>query len=111
MSFSKNIVILHFYVERDAIAEKYCINKYKPGLHCNGHCFLVKQLKKEQQKETKDMGDQMSKVEVVSSTNYFPVFNPNIVTTILNSIHYSYYDCKYTKDITLLVFKPPRTLA
>lgn len=111
MSFSKNIVILHFYVNRDAIAEKYCINKYKPGLHCNGHCFLVKQLKKEEQRETKDMGDQMSKVEVVSFQNYFPQVKPVITPHVSNMVHYSYYNCIYTKDITLLVFKPPRILA
>jgi len=107
-SFSKNIVILHFYVNRDAIAEKYCINKYKPGLHCNGHCFLVKQLKKEQQRETKDMGDQMNKLEIVSFQNYFPELKPELYEIVLDNTIYSRYQCHYTKDISLLVFKPPR---
>ncbi|MFT4204118.1 MAG: hypothetical protein QM610_09425 [Chitinophagaceae bacterium] len=108
MSFSKNIVILNFYVNRDAIAEKYCINKYKPGLHCNGHCFLLKQLKKEQQRETKDMGDQMAKMEIVSFQNYFPSVQPDLYELPIRNKIYSHYNCNYTKDITLLVFKPPR---
>lgn len=108
MSFSKNIVILNFYVNRDALAAKYCINKYKPGLHCNGHCFLIKQLKKEQQRETTDLGNQMNKLEVVSSQNYFPIIKAAQYELSLVQTTHGYYNCNYTKDITLLVFKPPR---
>lgn len=108
MSFSKNIVILNFFVNRGAIAEKYCVNKYKPSLHCNGHCFLMKQIKKEQQRETKDMGDQMSKLEIVSFKNYFPELKPELYEVVVKSTTSNYYNCAYTKDISLLVFKPPR---
>lgn len=108
MGFSKNIIALNFYINRNAIAEKYCINKYKPGLHCNGHCFLVKQLKKEQQQETKDFGDQFSKIEAVSAQNHFPQLQPEYYTVVLENKFPNNYHFYHTKDITLLVFKPPR---
>lgn len=108
MSFSKNLVMLDFYVNRDAIAAKYCINKYKPQMHCNGHCFLMRQLKKEQQQETKNLGEQFGKIEVVSSQSFFPrVENQTYVSIVVRKFIDSYH-CLYTKDISLLVFKPPR---
>lgn len=33
-----------FYANRAAIAGKYCENKARPQLHCNGKCFLTKKL-------------------------------------------------------------------
>lgn len=33
-----------FYANRAAIANKYCENKARPQLHCDGKCFLAKKL-------------------------------------------------------------------
>ena len=37
---------VNFYVNQKEIAEKECENKNRPEMHCNGKCFLAKQLKK-----------------------------------------------------------------
>ncbi|WP_448672896.1 hypothetical protein [Polluticoccus soli] len=68
----------------------------------------MKQLKKEQQRETKDLGDQMSKIEAVSFQNYFPELKPELYEVALHNVTYSHYTCDYSKDVFLLVFKPPR---
>ncbi|QES89585.1 hypothetical protein [Rhizosphaericola mali] len=70
MSFSKAFVIVDFYANRSEIELKYCVNKNRPLLHCNGHCFLMKALKKEQQQE-KDLGDSFSKVNSLICQHYF----------------------------------------
>jgi hypothetical protein len=78
MSFSKAFVIVDFYANRSEIALKYCVNKNRPLLHCNGHCFLMKALKKEQQQE-KDLGDTFSKVNSIICQHYFPSFTKETI--------------------------------
>ncbi len=70
MTFNKGIMIFNFYANRSEIALKYCVNKNKPMLNCNGNCFLGKLLKKEQQRENA-LNDELSKIEVAVCKHYF----------------------------------------
>ncbi|GAB4331545.1 MAG: hypothetical protein OHK0038_06500 [Flammeovirgaceae bacterium] len=36
--------MLSYHVNKEFITERFCINKSKPQLDCNGKCFLKKQL-------------------------------------------------------------------
>jgi hypothetical protein len=36
--------IIHFYTFQEQIIEAHCVNKAKPELNCNGHCYLKKEL-------------------------------------------------------------------
>lgn len=47
-AFSWNI---WFYNNQVELAAKYCVNKKKPMLHCNGKCYLAKKLKQLEQEE------------------------------------------------------------
>ena len=38
-------VSVWFFMNRDKIAEKYCVNKNRPALKCNGKCYLSKKMK------------------------------------------------------------------
>ena len=40
--------LLEYIINYDYIAEVLCINKNKPRLKCNGKCYLMRQLKKQQ---------------------------------------------------------------
>ncbi|WP_343914888.1 hypothetical protein [Aquimarina litoralis] len=37
--------ILYYQLNIDSIIEKYCINKERPKLNCNGKCYLMTQMK------------------------------------------------------------------
>ena len=50
-AFSWNV---WFYKNQVELAAKYCVNKKKPMLHCDGKCYLAKQLKKLEQEEKKN---------------------------------------------------------
>jgi hypothetical protein len=63
-TFSKSIIILNFYINRQVIAQQFCVNKDKPMMHCNGHCYLKKQLQNEQQQE-QALADAFGKNEVI----------------------------------------------
>lgn len=55
VSVCQSAKVIHFYLNQDEIAEKYCENKDKPELKCHGKCHLNKELKIDQQEEEKEI--------------------------------------------------------
>ena len=51
------------------IAEKLCVNKSKPMMHCDGKCFLSKQLKKAEENEKRQSQSLNQKDEVLIDQN------------------------------------------
>lgn len=45
------MLVVNYEVNKTSIAKKYCENKAKPKMHCDGKCHLKKQLKKEEKRE------------------------------------------------------------
>ncbi|MEW7291401.1 hypothetical protein [Aquimarina sp. 2304DJ70-9] len=37
--------VLYYQLNIDTIVEKYCVNKERPRLNCNGKCYLMTQMK------------------------------------------------------------------
>ncbi|MEI2710936.1 MAG: hypothetical protein V9E96_18255 [Chitinophagaceae bacterium] len=53
-TFAPSMFVSIFYANQQSLTEKYCINKSKPKLHCNGKCYLQKKLNKLNQTDTKE---------------------------------------------------------
>lgn len=47
-AFSKDLIILNYQLNIRYIVSHLCVNRDKPQLHCDGKCFLKKQLEKDQ---------------------------------------------------------------
>ncbi|CAG5078742.1 hypothetical protein [Parvicella tangerina] len=66
----------YFKANQDAIAEKYCVNKAKPEMHCNGHCHLQKELKNTQifaeDDERNESNEQLPQLELNFLVAIFP---------------------------------------
>ena len=45
-SFGRELLVLNFAVNQAAITQQYCVNKARPLLHCDGKCFLARQLRR-----------------------------------------------------------------
>jgi len=37
--------VLYYQLNIDTIIEKYCVNKERPSLNCNGKCYLMNRMK------------------------------------------------------------------
>lgn len=92
------------------ITEKLCINKNNPNLHCNGKCYLSKQLKKAEENEKKQSKSLLEKDEVVT------VYEDQIAITYIPSFSFvglmGYYNSG--KKLTaphIIPDQPPRVLA
>lgn len=76
--------VMYYQLNIDTIVEKYCVNKKRPRLNCNGKCYLMKQMasKNTSQKETSKF--------VFSSEVFIPVFFEAYKTIqFLNKTQYS----------------------
>jgi hypothetical protein len=105
-SAGKLIVIANFELNRDYIAKQLCENKAKPKLHCNGKCYLKKQLQKEDKKENSNTASSKEKLEVQFFSKINFLFQKHNFTTPpkLTAI---YLFTNYSKH-TPSIFHPPQ---
>ncbi|HSC54241.1 MAG TPA: hypothetical protein VLC98_11485 [Phnomibacter sp.] len=55
-----------FYANQKAIASKYCENKKRPMLHCDGKCYLAKKIAAAEKQESKEAGGTLRNMWVES---------------------------------------------
>ena len=96
---------IYYHVNKEYIAQKLCENRNNPAIHCNGHCYLSKQLNKAEQNEKQSAQFIKEKEEIISNQNnqlrvkYFPSY------TSLDFL--SYTPSMYLADNTASLLKPP----
>ncbi len=72
---------VYYHLNKDYIVKQLCINRNNPAIHCNGHCFLSKQLKRAEQNEKQSNQSFKEKDEFIANNNrsilppYFPVYS------------------------------------
>lgn len=50
-TFSSFVIRADYFINKSYIARVLCINKAKPETHCNGKCYLAKQLKQHEKQD------------------------------------------------------------
>lgn len=88
-SFSKVLVLLDYQVNKNYIAAFLCVNKAKPQLHCEGHCYLKKQLKKAGEAEKKSTAP-----------------NQKVDITLFYQAFFRITPVSYSPQVAYLPFKP-----
>lgn len=64
-TFSRELLVVDFALNQATITARYCVNKARPLLHCDGKCYFAKQLKKQQDQENKAPNSAKEKLEMV----------------------------------------------
>ncbi|MBG8552021.1 hypothetical protein [Hymenobacter guriensis] len=52
-TFSRELLVVNYQLQKEQITRLFCINKAKPRMRCNGRCHLAKQLRKATETERK----------------------------------------------------------
>jgi hypothetical protein len=65
-SVGRELLVLHFAVNQASITARFCVNKARPALHCNGKCYLARQLRRAENGPTKVPADALAKVKFVA---------------------------------------------
>lgn len=81
LAFGKSALVLNYQINKKEIAETRCENRDKPEMHCNGQCYLAKQLKKAEQKEnpTPDFRNLKELSPFIPAENIFDNTMPAVV--------------------------------
>ncbi|WP_378184942.1 hypothetical protein ACE939_08770 [Aquimarina sp. W85] len=64
--------ILYYQLNLDYIVEKFCVNKERPSLNCNGKCYLMSQMK------TQSLSEDAPIKTTISVETFIPLFFENI---------------------------------
>jgi hypothetical protein len=71
-TFNGACIKLGYAINPEAFA-KYCVNKARPKLHCNGKCQMMKKMKEEEKKEQENTARKLdTKSENISSKSFYP---------------------------------------
>jgi hypothetical protein len=57
--------IAYYHANKDYIARVLCENRDRPELHCDGQCYLAKQLKAQQDKQDKETTERVQNTPIV----------------------------------------------
>lgn len=98
-------VVLWFQLNQRAIATRYCENRQRPALHCNGKCYLAKQLKK--------AGNDCSPEKKTSNGNELLCYiipgqmQISAVAFLQACARYAHHQYCPMEGVTIAVFQPP----
>jgi hypothetical protein len=67
-TFSRELMAVDFALNRVDITARYCVNKDRPMLHCNGKCYFAKKLRQQQERESKSAGPLKERLEMLPGT-------------------------------------------
>ncbi|AXT54722.1 hypothetical protein SAMN04487910_4686 [Aquimarina amphilecti] len=101
--------VLYYQLNIDTIVEKYCVNKERPKLNCNGKCYLMTQMK--MSKTTSDT--QNSSLTVIVEA-FIPLFFEDNIIQIKNISQFYFEDNSnwkpihlHTKNVSNNIDRPP----
>ena len=104
-------LFINYQFNKAEITRKYCENKAKPMLNCNGKCYLAKQLAKEQSKEEQSNKIDFGKYKY--ETNDFTVTTPEFDFEKYSEVSLSqskkdfYYQSTFSDKYIGNIFHPP----
>ena len=85
-TFSRELLVADFYANRTEITARYCVNKSRPLLHCDGKCYFAKQLKKQEERQSKSAGPLKERLDMLPTA--FGGWQPRVVTSWAAPVSY-----------------------
>jgi hypothetical protein len=101
------VIYAGYEMNKGYITEKYCENKDKPMMHCNGKCHMVKEIKKTASDDAKRQNSLRAFAEDFFTVN--PEETKHIsdnLPIVISKINSPYLE-NYTYTLTTNIFHPP----
>lgn len=108
MVFRPLIPIIEYVANYDYIAKVLCINKSKPDLHCNGKCYLSKELAKTNDSESFPLNKGKNSGQKLLDIYILPEITAIQITTKISFLKLDFiYETAYSFLFLKHIFKPP----
>ena len=85
-TFSRELLVADFYANRTEITARYCVNKNRPMLHCDGKCYFAKQLKKQEERQSKSAGPLKERLDMLPTA--FGGWQPREIVAWVTPVSY-----------------------
>jgi hypothetical protein len=103
---SKGVILLSYFTNKHAY-ERYCVNKARPQLHCDGKCQMAKKIKAEEERDQKDPLKQSLSSEVsLINQNHFVQIDPEFIPSPLREKLFP-HSIGNVRDMSRSIFHPP----
>lgn len=110
-NFSTAFVYLGFKLNQQYVAQHLCVNRYKPGLHCNGHCYFMQKIKQAEDNEKKQTAKNSSvRLEISFFEEPFRMSFLGPVLLENDKIRFPNFNYQYTSQYLDSIFRPPKSL-
>ena len=64
-TFSRELLVVDFTLNQATITARFCVNKARPQLHCDGKCYFAKKLKQQEERENKTASPLKERLEML----------------------------------------------
>ena len=105
--FAKLLIIALFTFNQSYIIDRYCENKNKPALHCDGKCFLKKQLSREAQKDAAKSQLLQEIIEIPVFVSLDNTLQPLLLKVKGTSFMFAPFSNQYSFTFSAPAFHPP----
>lgn len=107
-SLVKGALFVNYLVNKDYITEKFCVNKDKPILKCDGKCHLAKQFAKQDKQEKPTSETSKYKFESIEFTAQLPLIElPTFQKEFNTTDSYFAYSVTHSDSHLNETFHPP----
>lgn len=62
---SREVLLVEFALRRTELTARFCVNKTRPRLHCNGSCYFAKLARKQEQRQSQSAGPLKERLEML----------------------------------------------
>ncbi|WP_183575465.1 hypothetical protein HDF18_16210 [Mucilaginibacter sp. X5P1] len=110
-NFSMVFVYVGFKLNQQYIATHLCINRFKPGMHCNGHCYFMRRMRQAADNEKKEGARGSSaRLEVSFFQEPFSITFLEPVLSDQDVTRFPILNYQYTSHYLDSIFRPPKSL-
>ncbi|WP_313093052.1 hypothetical protein [Chryseobacterium flavum] len=102
------VPLVEYAVNYNYIVKVLCINKSRPEIHCNGKCYLSKELAKTNDSESSPFQKIKNSGQKILDTYILPETTEITTTERLVFFNFSFiYETTYSFLFLIHIFKPP----
>jgi hypothetical protein len=107
-TFSQWGTIAYYQINKEYITRVLCQNRDKPQLHCDGHCYLAKKLKAQQEKEDRQTSERVQNLPALqlfaSPLASFQFLSRPFLQN--QQLHFPYHFATYQAPLSIAVPPP-----
>lgn len=104
-NLSQVFVYAGFQMNQKYISENLCVNRDKPWMHCNGHCYLMKKVKQAMEKEKHN--ERLAEKNRLPQTFFSALLKPSFHSCLLQIIN-TPYRTPVPPLVEQTIFHPPK---